>query len=215
MSSIPSLNTASKGSRVSDLQFHRWAEQILSRLCGLLSQRIQYLTADEQGRALEAFRLWAKFCHYQPKAGVVDVTETGIVSGVKRRDVWKAYYDALSIVLRYNARSPELASSFGISAEGTEKESRDVSRTQRAELKRVEACYESLLLEETSFPKASERNDEVGRWIDAVIANWRMFCGPKWQDEDFGEAGKATVGKDVLEVRCGSSSSFYLSTRTG
>ena len=156
---------------------------------------------DEQGRALEAFRLWAKFCHYQPKVGLVDVTETGIVSGVKRRDVWKAYYDSLSVVLRYNARSPELASSFGGSTGSSEKEGVNVRRAQRTELKRIEACYESLLLEETSFPKASERNDEVGRWVEAVIANWRMFGGPNWQDEDLGEGGKAAVGRDVLEVR--------------
>ncbi|KAL9079732.1 MAG: hypothetical protein Q9157_001405 [Trypethelium eluteriae] len=200
LSSIISLSTTSKGAYVLDPQLHRWAEQIFSRLCGLLSQRMQHLPVDEQGKALEAFRLWAKFCHYQPKAGLVDVTETGIVSGVKRRDVWKAYYDSLSIVLTHNAQSSQIASSFSVGPADAEKTVVTARRAQRAELKRIETCYESLLLEETTFPKAIQRNDEVERWVEAVIANWRIFCGPTWQDEELGEGGKAAVSRDVLEA---------------
>ena len=155
---------------------------------------------DEQGKALEAFRLWAKFCHYQPKAGLVDVTETGIISGVKRRDVWKAYYDSLSIVLRHNAQSTELAGSFVSGSGRINRGNLHARQAQRAELKRIEDCYESLLLEETLFPKANQRNDEVERWVEAVIANWRIFCGPDWQDEELGGGGKIAVGKGVLEV---------------
>ncbi|KAI9661643.1 MAG: hypothetical protein M1821_008881 [Bathelium mastoideum] len=183
-----------RGSTSIGPQLHRWVEQILSRLCGLLSQRIQSLPVDEQSKALEAFRLWAKFCNFKPIAGVVDVAETGIVSGVKRRDVWKAYYDSLSIILRSNAQSPELTNSFAPGTNSVEKGSTvNVRRAQRNEVKRAEVCYESLLLEETTFPKADQRNDEVERWVAAVIANWGVFCGPIWQDEDLGEDGKTGI----------------------
>ena len=175
-------------------------EQILSRLCGLLNQRIKSLSVEEQGQALEAFRLWAKFCNFQPIAGFVDVSETGIVSGVKRRDVWHAYYNSLSIILGNGVRSSELSNSFGHGTSGTGQGNFHVRRAQRTELKRIETCYESLLLEETTFPKADERNDEVERWVGAVVANWRIFVGPTWQDEELGEGGKIAVGKDVLEV---------------
>ncbi|KAL9093319.1 MAG: hypothetical protein Q9165_004060 [Trypethelium subeluteriae] len=170
---------------------------------------MQHLPADEQGKALEAFRLWAKFCHYQPKAGLVDVTETGIVSGVKRRDVWKAYYDSLSIILARSAQSSQIAGGFG----DTEKTTVTARRAQRAELKRIETCYESLLLEETTFPKATQRNDEVERWVEAVISNWRIFCGPTWQDEELGEGGKPVVGKDVLEILYRAATKTFHSTQ--
>lgn len=71
---------------------------------------------------------------------------------------------------------------------------------QRAELKRVETTYEGLMLQEIRFPKAEEVNEEVEEWVEQVMQNWRVFCGPTWHDEELGEGGQATAGRTVLDV---------------
>ena len=76
----------------------------------------------------------------------------------------------------------------------------DTRVRQRAELKRVETIYENLLIKETHFPKANDSNREIGVWIDSVIGNWRIFCGPSWSGQDVGEGGKEGVGRNVLDV---------------
>jgi hypothetical protein len=64
----------------------------------------------------------------------------------------------------------------------------------------VEAIYEGLILKDTHFPKACENNDEIEQWIEAVMSNWRILCGPSWRDEELGEGGKGAVGRGVLDV---------------
>ncbi|KAI9714732.1 MAG: hypothetical protein M1820_000021 [Bogoriella megaspora] len=215
LSSVSESTATQKSPRSHSTQCHRWTEQLLSRLCGLLSQRIQDLPSQEQSKALEAFRLWAKFWNYRPKPGMVDTVETGIVSGVKRRDVWKAYYDVLSVILRANSFSPS-TTNMGPKAGGNRSEFDSIAEyrsAQRAELKRIEACYETLLLDETTFPKASQRNEEVERWVDAVIANWRIFCGQQWQETELGEGGKSAVGKGVLDILYRAATKTFHSTQ--
>lgn len=73
-------------------------------------------------------------------------------------------------------------------------------QTQRAELKRVEANYETILLRETSFPKANETNQEVKDWVEMVLSNWRTMCGPSWTDAELGDGGKLAVGRNTLDV---------------
>lgn len=64
----------------------------------------------------------------------------------------------------------------------------------------METIYENLLIKETKFPKASETNHEVESWVDSVMDNWRLLCGPTWSDEDLGEGGKEGVARGVLDV---------------
>lgn len=71
---------------------------------------------------------------------------------------------------------------------------------QRIELKRVEGVYESLLIKETQFPKASETNREVEAWVDSVVGNWRLLCGPTWNNHDLGEGGKEGIARSALDV---------------
>lgn len=71
---------------------------------------------------------------------------------------------------------------------------------QRAELKRVETIYENLLVKETSFPKASDTNHAIEEWVDSVMDNWRLLCGPTWKDEDLGEGGKEGIARSVLDA---------------
>jgi hypothetical protein len=68
------------------------------------------------------------------------------------------------------------------------------------ELRRIEAICENNLLREVKFPTASSNNSEVEEWVEQVIRNWEVLCGPHWQDQDLGEGGQNTVGRNVLDV---------------
>lgn len=122
-----------------------------------------------------------------------------------RWNMWMAYYDTLSEILRrgfvysisYSDSNPLISIS---PAEYSRQEFSEARLNQRKELKNVESRIESKLLEETSFPKANVRNDRVENWADAVIENWKIMCGPGWQDADLGEGGKNAIAKGVLDV---------------
>jgi hypothetical protein len=112
---------------------------------------------------------------------------------------WKAYYDTLSTTIRYNL--PYDADTVAAASEKSTLDDHTSARLQqRSELKRVETIYENLLIKETHFPKASESNHEVEVWVESVIANWRVLCGPSWADEELGQGGKEGVGRGVLDV---------------
>jgi hypothetical protein len=122
-----------------------------------------------------------------------------------RREVWKSYYETLSNILQrrmiYTQQSGNPESEFHESLDSLSEQGYLNARTQqRAELKRVEWVYETILLKETRFPKASQSNEEMEKWIELAVKNWRVFCGPNWEEEALGEETKATVGAHVLEV---------------
>jgi hypothetical protein len=50
------------------------------------------------------------------------------------------------------------------------------------------------------FPTASSQDSQVEEWVEQVISNWQVLCGPEWQDSDLGEGGQNAVGRNVLEV---------------
>ena len=83
---------------------------------------------------------------------------------------------------------------------GTPQHVFDSKLQQGLELKKVEATYESILLKESSFPRADQANSNIESWVDQMMANWRVMCGHTWQNEDLGEGGKASLGRGVLEV---------------
>jgi len=155
----------------------------------------------ESSHALRIFRMWAQFWEAGVGATATDNSETGKT----RRLVWKAYYDTLSTILqrdlRYSPASTNLEPQLLDPSEKLPADEHLASRIQqRAELKRVETTYESLLLKETRFPKASESSIVIELWVDAVMSNWRVLCGSSWQDEELGEGGKGGVGQGVLDV---------------
>lgn len=170
------------------LLFKSWTERLLVRLCQLVDQTSETGAFVDPPEALQAFRLWAKFC-----------TSTGATGGAEsmaqhRRSAWKAYYATLSAILRHHLP-------YNPSSEVADKASKlGMKLQQRAELKRVETVYENLLLKEVQFPKASDGNQEIEEWTDAVVDNWRLLCGPSWSDSDLGEGGKEAVGRGVLDV---------------
>lgn len=71
---------------------------------------------------------------------------------------------------------------------------------QCAELKQVQSIYESFLLGELEFPKANEATPEIEIWVDQVVHNWKIMCGPTWQNEDHIDGGKEATSRLVLDV---------------
>jgi hypothetical protein len=141
------------------------------------------------------YRYWARFWEGTSKNGGPSTPS----AAQYRRLAWKAYYDSLSAILRRNlAYEPEAAPST--SEKPPIHSQSSIRLRQRAELKRVETVYETLLIKESLFPKANETNREIEAWVDSVVDNWRLLCGPTWADADLGEGGKEGVGRSVLDV---------------
>jgi hypothetical protein len=125
---------------------------------------------------------------------------------VQRREIWQAYYQALSDVLQ-QARSvpsflPTEPPSPAFAASPIRPTMPDpLSRfQQRVEVQRVQTTYEALLLKEVAFPKANERSDEVDGWIEAVMGNWTTFCGSMWREEELGDGGREGMTRSVLDI---------------
>ncbi|KKY20543.1 putative filamentation protein [Diplodia seriata] len=197
------------------LQFKAWSEALLARLCVLLDISKAGDRPEDLGSALHAFRLWARLM----ENGKAQFSGEALADPPDmRRAVWKAYYDTLSIILRrgslYSGSSDPDHALLGDAAEHASEEQYLSARLQqRAELKLAESVYESLLLKEARFPKASESNEEVDAWAESVMGNWRIICGPAWTDEELGEGGKAAVGKGVLDILYRAATKSYHSTR--
>lgn len=137
--------------------------------------------------ALRLFRLWSVHPAVKQGQGSPKAAYAGAPGQPSRTSIWKSYYLFLTIVLQDgltyppshdNPERPQLAS----------------------ELRRVEAICESNLLREVKFPTASSDNSQVEEWVEQVISNWEVLCGPDWQDQDLGEGGQNAVGRNVLDV---------------
>ncbi|KAF1831220.1 hypothetical protein BDW02DRAFT_572268 [Decorospora gaudefroyi] len=190
------------------VQFKMWAEHCLVRLCQLSDQSCS--TGERIGalQALHTYRYWAKFWDATAKSGGSDTVNAARY----RRLAWKAYYDSLSFILRHDlAYEPDAAPA---TREKPPLHSQsDIRLRQRAELKRVEVVYENLLIKETQFPKASETNHEVEAWVDSVMDNWRLLCGPTWSDDDLGEGGKEGVARGILDILYRAATKTFHSTQ--
>ena len=154
--------------------------------------------------ALLSYRAWASFWQRAPPPAVGSGINASRVD-VPRRQIWKAYYELLSSILRhglvYNPSTDQGRQLLIVPwTEISNERLVDAKARQRAELKRVEATYESLLLNETQFPKASESNSEVEEWVEQAVGNWRVLCGGDWTDSELGEGGKEAVGRGMLDI---------------
>ncbi|KAJ6155587.1 Tetratricopeptide-like helical, partial [Penicillium chermesinum] len=47
---------------------------------------------------------------------------------------------------------------------------------------------------------AINSNSPVEAWVEQVIGNWQILCGPYWHDQDLGEGGQNAVGRNVLDI---------------
>ncbi|KAK5941854.1 hypothetical protein PMZ80_005805 [Knufia obscura] len=155
-------------------QLSYWAEQILAEY-GMLET--SSVSTDEK---LKALRLWSSLVARSPEAA--SGTYGNPKSHVTRSTTWKAYYHILSESL---ARPPSMSVGRARSA---------------ADLRAVEAAYETALLRDRKFPKATESNAPVEHWIEQVIRNWQLLCGGGWQESDLGEGGRNALTRNVLDV---------------
>lgn len=185
-----------------------WTENVLVQLCRLSDQSTgtgEYVPATE---ALNNYRYWAKFWEATAKHGGSEVPNAARY----RRLAWKAYYDTLSTMLRHNLPYESEAAPTTSEKASLHTES-NVRLRQRAELKRVETVYEGLLIKETQFPKASQANFEIEAWVDSVVDNWRLLCGPTWSDTDLGEGGKEGIARSVLDILYRAATKTFHSTQ--
>lgn len=190
---IPWLTSASPAPE--STQSKMWTENLLVRLCQLSDQSTSTGRHVSSVDALRSYRYWAKHSEASAKSGGTDASSTAR----HRRLAWKAFYDTLSHILRHSlAYEPEQSPST--SEKPPLHNQASLRLRQRAELKRVETVYEALMIKETQFPKASQANHEIEAWVDSVMDNWRLLCGPTWSDADLGEGGKEGVARSVLDV---------------
>ena len=191
------------GSRTPELR--RWTERLLARGCMFTRQRAASSpTIQSLSESLRCFQAWTDFWQRAPAPTGGSNTSPSHLD-IPRRKVWKAYYDLLSTILQhglmYNPSSTSPSDLLMVPSDDTSNEQYTSAKLrQRAALHRVEATYESLLLNETHFPKASQTNTEVEEWTEQVVSNWRVLCTPEWTDAEIGAGGKEGVGRGVLEI---------------
>lgn len=171
-------------------QLRYWGELFLTEYCMLFSQTLdEHPEILAEPNCLACFRSWAKYWESQ---GVFAAGGLGLPGFIPRRRIWLAYYDVISEILKQDLPFPT-----GYAPLNNESSAR---AQFRMELKKVEAKYEALLLNETTFPRAEERREEVERFVELVMENWKILSGRGWRDHDLGQGGKASLSRGVLDI---------------
>ncbi|KAH7272887.1 hypothetical protein MRS44_003391 [Fusarium solani] len=184
-------------------QLRYWSELFLTEYCMLSSQGFQ--SSDSplgENDSLACYRSWARFWDTlaMPVTGGY-----GFKGSVPRRRVWNEYYIALSQIVEFDLPYP---TGFVNNTAG------DLSpRSQlRVELKHAESTYQTLLLGETSFPRADEEREEVEGFVGQVLRNWSLLCGRGWREEDLGPGGRNSLSRGVLDTLYSAAMKTYHST---
>lgn len=189
-SALPILSSISASPRQGK-ELRTWTELFLTSFCVFSSHATKSkITSILETETLSAFRAWARFWDIQ---AATPIGGRAPQSDVTRRTVWKEYYITLSDLLQQELPFPTTALTTAYAQTSTRLQ-------QRAELKRVEARYETLLLSEVEFPKAEEASEEVEAFVEIVMQNWRVLCGANWHEQDLGEGGSEAVSKGVLDI---------------
>lgn len=199
------LTAASKapGSRTPELR--KWTERLLARICTLQTRPTAATSLSSLSESLKCFSAWSDFWQRTSPSSSASVTSVSTSRTDIQRKIWRAYYDLLSVTLQrgltYNP-SPTSPSDLLMmpSVDMPYHEYTKSKIRQRSAMKKAEMTYESLLLQETQFPKASQKNVEVEEWVQQVAANWKLFNGPNWSDAELGEGGRETLSRGVLDV---------------
>jgi tetratricopeptide (TPR) repeat protein len=189
-SALPILSSISTPPQLNKKELMSWSELLLTGFCMTSSHALRTkATPMLETDTLSAFRAYAKFWDS------ASVRSGGRVlnAGASRREVWKEYYITLSEILQQHLPFPTTALTTAYAEASTRLQ-------QRAELKRVETNYETLLLSEVDFPKAEEPSEEVEAFVQLAMQNWRIFCGNTWQESDLGEGGAEAVSRGILDL---------------
>lgn len=167
-----------------------WTELYLTGFCTLASRLIKpRITSILETETLSAFRAWSSFWDHQSAISGGQVFH----AEVPRRQVWRDYYFILSDILQQEVPYPTTSLVTSYASHSTRSQ-------QRAELKEVEAKYESLLLNEVTFPKSEDPSEEIEAFVETAMQNWRILSGSGWAVEDLGEGGTDILSRGVLDL---------------
>ncbi|PHH62562.1 hypothetical protein CDD81_6877 [Ophiocordyceps australis] len=184
-------------------QLRNWSELFLTEYCQLSSAAMNNNDVPlQQASTLAPFRSWAKYWEVMqaPFAGGF-----GFKGLVPRRQIWSDYYSALSRILESDVSYD--------AASGDAKSGVVSSRAQLAtELKHAEKALRTLLLSETTFPRADEQRLDVEALVKQVVKNWSIMCGRGWRQEDLGQGGRVGMSRGVLDILYSAATRTYHST---
>jgi cargo-transport protein YPP1 len=170
------------------LQLSYWSEQMLAQMAFIASTNtdLSAMQSDTRmGMALQAFRLWAELASKSKEVSYATFGNSQVHLSNLR--ILNGYYDFVSHLLQHHYSYPL--------TDGMRPRLR-----QSTELRNVERMYESELLRRSRFPKAQESNAPIEDWVEQVIGNWEVLCGPRWREADLGEGGRNAVGRNVLDI---------------
>lgn len=170
-------------------QFRKWSYALLSRHCILVSAETCHYGSERRFNALEAFHAWTEF--RDASKGSLDSHDTR-----EDRGIWRSYFKILSNILHtgsFSTLSEDELSFIGCNS--AEKSASDAKSQFRARLQQIESAYEGLMLMETRFPQAREKNVEAEWWADAAMANWRILYIYDLQ------TGSSSMGRIVFECQ--------------
>ena len=181
-------------------EYRVWTERLVTSACMLSSRldRTKDSTTDHRSQ-LAPFRAWARFWENASSQGH-SMTTGSSSETARRRRVWLTYYDMLSRNL-HHVSTTATSSGRQHSIEDDSTDSKESPIAQRAaEIARVEAIYEDMLLKQVAFPMANEANPEIDHWVNQVMSNWRLICASTLQDNNTGQLGQEDVSRNVLGV---------------
>ncbi|ROW12639.1 hypothetical protein VMCG_00587 [Cytospora schulzeri] len=198
----PSSHTWS--SQTSRKQLRYWSELFLTEYCMLQNGCLEKGEVSlEDMNSLVCFRSWARW--WDGSKGAPLAGGYGFKGSVPRRRIWSEYYKLLSTILQQDLPYP--------TAHMTYTQDEASARSQLlVEIKRAEAHFEALLLNETTFPKANEEREEIEMFVAMLMQNWRILTGRGWSEKDLGPEGKAGLSVSVLEMLYRASMKTYHST---
>lgn len=196
------------GSRTPELRLY--TELLLSAACALWSDRAKLSSVQSLSQSLRCFMSWSDFWQRSPQnislVGVTNSKFTQHVVGATRRATCGSHYELVSTILQrrlsYNI-SPSSPSDLLVSVSSTAVADDDyiaMKSKQKVAWKQAQMRYESLLLHETQFPKASQSNVEVEKWVEKVVKDWEVLNGPTWTDLELGDGGKGSLSRGVLDI---------------
>lgn len=178
-------------SNAAQKELRYWSELFLTEYCMLFNGcRDKGQVSLEDANSLACFRSWSRW--WDSSKGGHLAGGYGFKGSVPRRRIWFEYYEALSTIVQQDVPYPMAYITL------TNETS---ARSQlRQELKRTEASFESLLLSETTFPRAEDEREEVELFVEMMTQNWAVLTGRGWRDSDLGPGGKAALSQSVLEI---------------
>jgi len=182
----------------------RWRLRILARIC--IFSKLKF--SSEQSlesfcNALTDFRSWANYCRN---------ASPGDNWSIRSSSSWHMYHQLLSDILKSNvvyAENGNIPLCIGSESSPPSQQQRHL---QFQELRTVENAYEECLMQETSFPKANERNERYEAFADQVIGNWNIIIHDQRTYNEPAWGGKSAYTREVLQMLYRAASKTFHST---